>query len=129
MIELMVVVAILSIIAAIAIPAYNSYIQEAQFGAARANADSLRVFMEDYFLDNASYIVGGDTSYDEDDLWDNFRWRPDGDNNAYTYNVTVTTTSWDVTVQHVSGRWVRCEGRMSNCCYSDEAGATLAACP
>jgi len=129
LIELMVVVAIITVIAAIAVPAYNGYITEARLGAARMNADSLRVFMEDYFLDNASYIVGGDTTYTEAELDTNFGWTPDGDNDAYSYSVTVTTTSWDITVQHTAGGWIRCENRMNNCCDSETAGASLAACP
>jgi len=131
LIELMVVVAILSVIAVIALPAYNGYITEARLGAARMNADSLRVFMEDYFLDNATYIVDGDTSYDESDLSENFGWTPDGDNDAYTYNVTVTTNSWNITVQHTGGGWLRCENRLGNCCDSSSthSATPVSACP
>lgn len=129
LIELMVVVAIMAVIAAIAIPAYTNYVREAQFTATRANADTLRVFMEDFQLDNGTYKAGGLSAFNEAQLLANFGWSPDGDQNAYTYNVTATTTSWDITVQHVSGRWMRCEGRMSNCCYSDTVGASLSACP
>ena len=127
-IELMVVVAIISVIAAIAIPAYQGYVREAQFTAARANADSLRVFMEDFQLDNATYKAGGLSSFNEAQLTANFGWRPDGDNNAFTYNVAATTNNWDITVQHVSGNWMRCEQRMSNCCFSDDGASTLAGC-
>ena len=129
LVELMVVVAVLAVISAIAIPAYNGYIREAQFGAARANADSLRVFMEDFFLENGTYVVGGDTSYDEAELRTNFGWSPDGDQDSFTYAVTADASSWSITAQHTSGLWIRCERRMRNCCDSDTPGATTTACP
>jgi type IV pilus assembly protein PilE len=129
LLELMITVAIITILAAIAIPAYNGYIKEAQLGVARMNADSLRIFMEDYFLENGSYIVGGDTSYTEAELATNFGWRPDGDNNAYTYAVTAGTNTWAITVEHTSGNWIRCEDRMNNCCDVDTSSASKTACP
>ena len=129
----MVVVAILALITAIALPAYNGYIREAQFGAARANADSLRVFMEDFFLENNTYNAAGGSPFSQGggdtDLFDNFGWRPDGDQDAFTYTVTADDTSWNITAEHVSGQWVRCENRMRSCCDSDTTGATTTACP
>jgi len=128
LIELMLVVAIIAVIATIALPAYEGYIREAQFTAARANADSLRVFMEDYHLDNSDYRAGGLSSFNEAQLTTNFGWRPDGDNNVFTYNVTAQTNNWHITVEHISGNWIRCEDRMSNCCDSDDGASTLAGC-
>jgi len=133
LVELMIVVAILSIIAAIAIPAYQGYIREARLGTARLNADSLRVFLEDYQLDNGTYIgTSGSSPYDKAELNTNFGWTPDGDNNQYSYNVWVSTNSYDIAVTHIpSGSWIRCENRMSSCCDSNTSGATSAssACP
>jgi Tfp pilus assembly protein PilE len=125
----MVTVAIIAIIASIAIPAYQNYIGESIIAAARSNADSLRVPLEDYRLENGTYVVGGDTSYTEAELLTNFGWSPDGDNDVYTYLVTATTNSWDITVQHNNGSWIRCENRMRTCCDSKTAGASLAGCP
>lgn len=133
LVELMVAVAILAVITAIAVPAYNGYIREAQFGAARANADSLRVFMEDFFLENGTYNAGGGSPFSQGggntDLNDNFGWSPDGDQGTFTYTVTADATSWSITAEHTSGRWIRCERRMQNCCDSDTTGATTTACP
>ncbi len=52
----MITVAILSVIVAIAIPAYNGYITEARLSTARSNMDSLRLFLEDHRLDNGTYV-------------------------------------------------------------------------
>lgn len=125
LLELMVTIAVISVLAAIAVPAYQEYIRESTIAAGMANANSLRVPLEDYRLDNGTYIVAGDTSYTEAELLTNFDWTPDGDKNAYTYGVTVTTNSWDVTVQHLNGVWVRCENRMDRCCNSTTGGGAV----
>ena len=131
LIELMVTIAVMAVIAAIAVPAYNGYITESRLGAARANADTLRVYLEDYFLDNGTYAIGGSpASYDKTALKNNFQWSPDGDKEAYSYAVTATTNSWDITVVHTgSGDWIRCENRMSTCCDSKTTGASISSCP
>ena len=135
-VELLIVMAIMTIIAAIAIPTYNGYVKESQLSVARTNANSLRIFMEEYFLENSTYIVGGDTSYTEAELEANFGWRPEGDMNSYEYTVTAVDgaapvdRTWHVTVVHVSSdNWIRCENRMSDCCDVDTPGATKNACP
>lgn len=129
LIELMVVIAILAIISAIAIPAYQGYIREARLSTARLNADSMRIFLEDYQLDNATYVVGGDTSYNAADMQNYFGWTPSGDGGTFTYTVTVTPTTYAVLVEHVDGDWVFCEDRMANCCDNTTAGATKTNCP
>jgi type IV pilus assembly protein PilE len=130
LVELMVTIAVLAVIAALALPAYTGYIKESQLGAARMNADSLRLYLEDYRLDNGTYIVGGDTSYDKNELETNFGWRPDGDKAQYSYAVTAGTNTWSITIEHLSsGNWIRCEDRMNSCCDIDTAGATKTACP
>jgi type IV pilus assembly protein PilE len=129
LIEVLVTLAVIAVISAIAIPAYNGYIREARLATARMNAESLRVFLEDYQLDNGTYVVGGDSNYDEAELQTNFGWSPDGDGDAFTYSVDVTATDWDIVVTHLDGDWIRCEDRMSNCCDSETSGASKSACP
>jgi len=90
LVELMIVVAILTILAGIAIPLYNNYINEAHLQAVRHNAEPLRLALEDYFLDNQTYVAGswvpgGSTTLESGALG----WRPDGDANKYQYSVAA----------------------------------------
>lgn len=90
LVELMIVVAILSVLAAIAIPLYDGYITEARLQAVRQNVEPLRLALEDYFLDNQTYIAG---------VWEPaggktlqlgaLGWRPDGDGDRYNYSVAA----------------------------------------
>jgi len=62
LIELMVTMAILGIIAAIALPAYNGYIKVAKLEEAKRNLASLRLAQEEHFLENNTYFGGTDTA-------------------------------------------------------------------
>ena len=105
LVELMIVVAILSVIGAIAVPAYNNYIRESRLGAARANVEPLRLAMEDYWLDNSTYADIDGLKWDpvnsDSGLYTgNLGWKPDGDENRFKYEVTATTNSYTITVTH-----------------------------
>ena len=58
MIELMIVVAIIGIMAAVAIPAYSSYVLRGKITEAVSNLSDQRVRMEQFFQDNRTYIGG-----------------------------------------------------------------------
>lgn len=134
LIELMITIAVLAILTAIAIPAYNTYIDEAKYGALRSNIDSMRMFLEDYQLEEGTYVAAqwkADGSVAT--LDSTYGWRPDGDNGATDYTVTVNDAgdSFTVLARSINDNtvWVRCEDRMTNCCYPDTPDATSAACP
>ena len=55
LIELMIVVAIIAILAAIAIPNYNEHVMKARITDAVAKLSDTRVRMEQYFQDNRNY--------------------------------------------------------------------------
>jgi len=130
LVELMITIAILSVIAAIAIPAYNGYILEARLSTARANMDNLRLFLEDYRLDNGTYIGPSGATPSLAQIENDFGWTPDGDSGAYTYSLSLAAGSYNIAVQ-TGSTWVRCEDRLSKCCDSTQNGVTNAssACP
>ena len=55
LIELMIAVAILSILAAIALPAYSDYVKRGRIIEATSNLANKRVQLEQYFQDNQTY--------------------------------------------------------------------------
>lgn len=59
LIELMVVVAIVAILAAVAIPSYADYVQRSRIISATSALSDVRVKMEQYYLDNRTYLAGG----------------------------------------------------------------------
>jgi len=123
LIELMVVMAILAIIGAIALPAYTTYVREARIHTALQNTEPLRLALESYFLDNTTYIAGvwlptGAKTLQTGDL----AWRPDGDHDKYNYTVvagpTGIATSYTLTVQSIDGEaTVQCDRDVSTGTY------------
>ena len=72
LIELLITMAILGILAAIAIPAYNGYITTAKMSEAQNNLAALRLAQEEFFLENNRYFSGANAAAiktDSDDLW------------------------------------------------------------
>ncbi len=63
LIELMIVVAIVGILAAIAIPAYTDYVMRAKIPEATSMLSTKRVQMEQYFQDNRTYVAPGAGTY------------------------------------------------------------------
>jgi type IV pilus assembly protein PilE len=61
LIEILIVVAVLAVLAVIAYPSYQDYIIRSQLAEARGALADMRVRMEQYFLDNRTY-VGADTA-------------------------------------------------------------------
>src|SRR5579864_4025260 len=60
LIELMIVIAIVGILAAISIPAYTRLITRSREGATRGNLGSIRSALSVYYGDNAGFYPGDD---------------------------------------------------------------------
>ena len=131
LIELMIVVAILSIISFIAIPAYQNYVKEARIAAARINMEPLRLALEDYRLDNDVYIGGSHSAGSTSSTLTNaLGWEPGGDSAKYDYTVSVANGDYTIIIEDTkSDAWARCENGMTKCCYSDGNTAVNSACP
>jgi type IV pilus assembly protein PilE len=102
-VELMIVVAVLAIISAIALPAYNGYIQTSREAVLVNNIGTIEVFQEDFRLRTGNYYVGpGNLAA----ITAAIDWQPDGDAPGTTYAIAdggggtyeVTATGPDGTV-------------------------------
>lgn len=58
LVELMIVVTIIGILAAIAIPNYTSYVQRSKAAEATSTLASAKIRMEQYYQDNRTYVGG-----------------------------------------------------------------------
>lgn len=56
LIELMITVAIVAILAAVALPAYNDYLMRGRLAEAHGELVAMRARLETYFLDNRTYV-------------------------------------------------------------------------
>jgi prepilin-type N-terminal cleavage/methylation domain-containing protein len=131
LLELMIAIAIISVLAGIAIPLYDGYIREGHLATMRMTLDGLRTPVEDFRLENGSYGATGNL-VGVAAIDGRFSWEPSGDSSPYTYTVVVTgTNSYDVlgTYNANAAIWVRCDNRFSNCCDPDSGTAVTSACP
>jgi prepilin-type N-terminal cleavage/methylation domain-containing protein len=133
LIELMIAVAILAIVTAIAIPAYNRYVLEGRFGAMRMNLDSLRIAVEGTRLDSTTGVYStAVTTVTGTGLNTTFGWRPEGDNDQYNYQVTAGTTTYSLQARFRNASpWVLCRRNPASVpvfrCCDGESGAP--SCP
>jgi len=65
LIELMIVVAVIAILAAIAIPNYSDYVTRSKITDATTKLGDLRTQMEKYFMDNRTYLNGANCGVDK----------------------------------------------------------------
>ena len=90
LVELMITVAIIGILAAVAIPAYQDYVRRGRVAEAVGALSSMQARMEQYFLDNRTYVgacVAGTLAPRPPDTA-NFTYQCDPQANAYTVTAT-----------------------------------------
>ena len=109
LIELMIVIAVIGVLAAIAIPNYNEYVQRSRITRAVATLSDMRVKLEQYFQDNRTY-VGACTAGTVAPL------PPAGDNPDFTISCpTLTATAF---VVQADGDGAGASGKMSGFLYN-----------
>ena len=92
LIELMVALVIVAILAAIALPNYSSYVQRGKLAEATSNLAAMRVLMEQYYLDNRTF-VGGACSAPGTAKYFGYACTPAATATAYTLVATGITSA------------------------------------
>ena len=101
LIELMIAVAVIAIISAIAIPAYNGYIQTSREAVLVNNISTIEIFQEDLRLRTGAYLTSAaNLAAIEAAL----EWEPEGDEPGTTYSIAAGAgTSYQVTATSPDG--------------------------
>jgi len=83
LVEMMIVVALLGIISAVAIPAYRGYVATGKEAEGKAGLSNIALLEEQYFAENRTYAAGGAAA-----LQGSIGFTPEADTN-YTWSVTA----------------------------------------
>ena len=108
LVELMVVIALLGVISAIAIPAYQGYIEDARIGTMLQSIETIRVFQENRRLEQGEYVEG---SYDpaSPDAAGGLKeaavldWSPFASNDVVTFVIACQTDATNPECARASG--------------------------
>jgi type IV pilus assembly protein PilE len=109
LIELMITLAILGVIAAIAIPAYNGYISTARETEGWNNLRALQVAQEQFYSENNSYFTGANYSTLQTasgNLWRLAELNSSGTDAdaSFNYSATLTATGYSLTATGKGGK-------------------------
>lgn len=89
LVEMMIVVAVAGILAAIALPSYNSYIVKSEIRTSQSDLLALSLNFENRYQRTLAYPVIASDDNDTDGLKDLFKgWTPSADNFDYSLSVT-----------------------------------------
>jgi len=102
LIELLIVVAIIGILSAVGIPAYNGYISGTKESAAKNEIKAIAIMQADYFSNNNSYCIKDCTSTTKinTNLFDKNTLDPSGD---YDYKVVYHDSGFEAVASPKSG--------------------------
>ncbi len=127
LIELMIVVAVIGILAAIAIPNYSDYIKRGKAAEATSNLATLRVKMEQYFQDNRTYI-GGACSPTSGAQYFTYTCSVAPTANAYTLKATGIAAqgmaNFEFTLNQSNTKTSKFDGTVGTTCWLTKKGGT-----
>ena len=104
LLELMIVVALIGVLSAIALPLYNGYIQTSREGALVTSISTITVFQEDLRMRTGAYAAGTwDAANAVTSLFDNVGWSPRSSDDTVYVATLVATTGYRVTATDSSG--------------------------
>lgn len=125
LIELMIVVAVIGILAAIAIPNYSEYIKRGKAAEATSNLATLRVKMEQYFQDNRTYI-GGACSPTSGAQYFTYTCSAAPTATAYTLKATGITAkgmaNFEFTLNQINAKTSKFDGTVGTTCWLTKKG-------
>ncbi len=103
--ELMLVLAISSILATVAVVLYRDYLETARLGVLDAGISSIAPFQEAHKLKSGRYAEGSWQLEGEDDqsLFDAIGWRPSSQETDLTIEVTLIEGGFQVTADNAYG--------------------------
>ena len=144
LIELMISVAIVAILAAVAIPAYFTYIEEAAIQTTLFNVKTMQVSVEEFRLYDPSGQYPNGT-FNNAQIDNQIGWNPGNMGTKFNYTLVSRPNNYDIFATNLTTSgddgnpvWARCENygqivppAVQQCCFSDNPGATgpAAACP
>lgn len=104
LVELMIVVAILGILSAVAVPMYNGYITGAKKTEAKTNLETLRLLEEQYYSDKARYTGAVTHAQLMNTATSPFRsaFQPGG-NLYFQYSIAGNDTTFTITATDPAG--------------------------
>ena len=87
LVELMIAVAIISILVGIALPAYNYYIEEARLTSAKSSALSIKPYLEEHYLETGSHFDSSSDTYNGEAV--DFTWSVSPHTSGYKITITA----------------------------------------
>jgi len=102
LIELLVVVAILGIISAIGVVAYNGYIASAEQKKAELTLNSIYLAEEEYKSNNGSYFASSSATQIATELFDG-KNEDDFKKQSYQFSITVSGDTFIIRARHKTG--------------------------
>ena len=102
LIELLVVVAILGIISAIGVVAYNGYIASAEKKKAELTLNSIYLAEEEYKSNNGSYFASSSATQISTELFDG-KNEDDFKKQNYQFSITVSGDTFQIKARHKTG--------------------------
>jgi type IV pilus assembly protein PilE len=113
LIELLVSIVILSILAAIAIPSYNSYFVRGSRAAAQAELLNLASMQEKIFLNSSSYTQNITTGFNGNSTGGLGKTNAQTNDGKYDLSIVATTQTFTLTATPVAGKSQAGDGNIS----------------